>query len=253
MDEQLGQVRALIKSGRYSEARAILNKLDHPTARKWLQQLYQIVPALPDQEMKPLTSRVLVVLGGVMVALTLLVALYAAFVRPVGVAQADLVTVQNTVTDMKSTVANVQKDVTDTKDTFGTQMSDVDKKLSTIQADMAASASDSRIWEYLLFQYSQYDFCTLYKPPCVSEIPMTDNPKYDAQLWEPSKCYGIDGAELRLECEGKEFRGLPFYLNQLGSDGWELVNVVNMSDTTYRVEVYFKRIKQGDTTGTSSK
>jgi hypothetical protein len=255
MDEQLGQARALIKAGHYSEARAILNKLDHPTARKWLQQLDQITPALPDQEMRTLTNRILVVLGGVTVALTLLVALYAAFLRPVGVAQADLVIVQNTITDMKSTVATVQKDVTETKAALGTQASDVDKKLATIETDMAGSASDSQVWEYLLFQYRQQNSCFLWNMTgndCTMEFVNTNDPAYDASLWGVSKC-NLTFDKTNGECLIKEFRGMIFYLNRLGDERWEMVNVIDKStSTSYSTEIYFKRIKQTDIKDSSS-
>lgn len=41
--------KEMIEEGNYDEARAILRKIDHPTAEKWLNKLDQIDPPFPTQ------------------------------------------------------------------------------------------------------------------------------------------------------------------------------------------------------------
>lgn len=48
--------KELIEEGSYDEARAILRKIDHPTASKWLKQIDQIDPPFPEHAPQPAMS-----------------------------------------------------------------------------------------------------------------------------------------------------------------------------------------------------
>jgi hypothetical protein len=46
-ETHLGAAKHLIRQRRYGEARALLQSIDHPTARRWLAQLDRVVPSQP--------------------------------------------------------------------------------------------------------------------------------------------------------------------------------------------------------------
>ena len=48
--------KELIEEGSYDEARVILRKIDHPTAKKWLKQIDQIDPPFPKHAPQPAMS-----------------------------------------------------------------------------------------------------------------------------------------------------------------------------------------------------
>src|SRR5262245_16404854 len=88
---QLEKARTLIESKQYDAARKLLLTIDHPTARKWLAKLDEIAPQTNVSVQKPAGANYIpLALIAVVVLVSFLLALYAAFLRPVGVSAAEL-------------------------------------------------------------------------------------------------------------------------------------------------------------------
>lgn len=93
-------------------------------------------------------------------------------------------------------------------------------------------------WEYLTAVYSQLPGNLPTDTP-FAEFVQTNDPAYDQQLFGDLICAAKnprDGTCREL------LRGEAYYLNLWGNDGWELVNLINVSTSEiYRVEMVFER------------
>lgn len=215
--EKLRQAQQLLKAKRYDEARAILNTLDDPTARKWLARLDELVPEAEFPESGPqrrngISNSVILASLSAMLLITFVIALYGAFLRPVGAAEAQD---SENATQMISELVNVN---------------------AQLQAIVENTGSDPIQWEYLILTYNQYAYPILNK---ISEVISTNVPEYTS-LFD-------DGCDLTSstydECKKRNFKGLSYYVETLGLDSWELVGINNVSTDQYSVELFFKRPK----------
>jgi hypothetical protein len=85
--------RDLIKAKRYDEARSMLLELDDPTAQKWLDELDRIAPptliqSLPEDKGAGRNFMVVIASIAIMLLITFVIAIYGAFFRPTGIANA---------------------------------------------------------------------------------------------------------------------------------------------------------------------
>lgn len=100
-------------------------------------------------------------------------------------------------------------------------------------------------WEYLSVSYSQFqtDMGNLSSPRY--EIIAVDTEPYATQFADMmfEGCdMGSSGFPVDTDCMVDNFQGRQYYLNLLGQDGWELIQVDNQStEFTYQVEMLFKR------------
>ncbi len=94
-------------------------------------------------------------------------------------------------------------------------------------------AADRQRWEYLTVSYSQLDW---EGDDNQTEIVYSNDPAYDQALFGELICPDL----FDDSCEDL-FRGMAYYLNLWGNDGWELVSVVDKSTSMYSVEMIFER------------
>jgi len=86
--------------------------------------------------------------------------------------------------------------------------------VSTAKSQSTVSGTQ---WEYLTFQYMQIQG--------VGELVTVDTEPYMTE-------FGSGGSN-----------GRKYYLDILGNDGWELIDLDNTSSSTYSVDMVFKRPK----------
>jgi hypothetical protein len=97
-------------------------------------------------------------------------------------------------------------------------------------------------WEYLTVDFSQSDIDYDFEQ---EEFVFADREPYSTMFAElvVGDCDPDGGTEF-YNCLEQNRLGRAFYLEILGSDGWELIQVVNSSDQySYKVELIFKRPK----------
>lgn len=219
--DQLSRAKELINARKYSQAIVILEGMgDHPTAQKWLQQIKSrpqeisaITPSQVDKQPKfpslfPLYLLNLVIIG--------LFALLFVGALPIKVIIDEPVTLAVSSEDEEDNTApiNVEGIVGITNQVQG--------------------------WEYLTVQYSQLD---LFLDEGLIEVVQSNDPLYDQQLFSELICKDILSEENK-QC-AENFRGMAYYLNLWGQEGWELLSVVDKSDQyTFSVEIILKRPKQ---------
>lgn len=100
-------------------------------------------------------------------------------------------------------------------------------------------------WEYLTINYSQY---TNYAENPINprfEIVTVDQEPY-ASLFSAilyAGCNNVAGDfAAESNCASGNFKGREYFLNVLGQDGWELIQVDNQSsEFEYQVDMLFKR------------
>jgi hypothetical protein len=111
-------------------------------------------------------------------------------------------------------------------------------------------------WEYLSVDYSQNQIIgtqfdvtaevTRFETISTSMEPYTTN--FASTITDG--CTIKDATSLFLDtdvqkCVGKNFKGRDYFLQELGNDGWELINLDNQStEYTYHLDLIFKRPKQ---------
>ena len=95
-------------------------------------------------------------------------------------------------------------------------------------------------WEYLTVNYSQI---TYFIDPY--ELVTADQEPYESQflaiLYEG--CDGLDNfSSEQRNCLSGNFKGREYFLNLIGQDGWELIQIDNQSSQyTYKIDILFKR------------
>lgn len=91
-------------------------------------------------------------------------------------------------------------------------------------------------WSYLTLQYSQVK---MLDSEDMLEAGFTSDPTYDYLFAAANDCllsFGKNG------CARRTFRGLSYYMNELGKDKWQLISVVDKStQNSFRVEMIFMR------------
>jgi len=261
--EQLALARRLILDKRYGEAREILNKLEHPTAKAWLIKLDEIQPETrPPQRIEtvptpPATTQTEIhpevrqseegeaahmpateaqiemkqnlpmpwsdfatYVTLALVAMALVLITYGMFLRP------------NSGTAAASEIASAFQPTLD-------NLRLAVRSLEGLQGGSASSAGSRQQWEYLAVQYNQHTTMDTSEP---FEYVSSSDPEYDRRIFGNVMCtsFGFNSADLR-DCISK-FRGLAYYLNLWGNDGWELVNANDKSsEYAFSLELIFKR------------
>jgi hypothetical protein len=260
-NQQLQTARQLISEKRYDEARALLRMIDDPTATKWLAKLDEIAPEqTTNVEAKSASGAsgrgVLFVVLSLMVVIALMIAVYGAFLRPTNTVQAaseeaiaamisaevnpvtrQLETLEGNVDTIMSTNLETRLDALESNiERFDSE--GMNGRLNTIEANLTdiaallAQESNQQRWEYAIMQYSQFsDFSGNENP---LEFAIIDRVEYLEAF--SNGCEVLDD-----ECNMENFQGLNYYVNILGSDGWEMVSVNNTSTNHYSVEIFFKR------------
>lgn len=257
-EQQLQIARQLINEKRYTEARALLSGLDHPTAKKWLAKLDEIAP-----EAKPVTtapapqrsgSGVTTVLLTLILLVTLGIASYGAFFRPVTPPPDPRVDALLTnQTELSSQVQSVGQRL-DEQGNLGAQLQGVEDQVIAAQTqtanvgasvndvmteidDLQASMQSAQVpqpqgWEYALLQYSQIPSYQENENPF--ELALIDRPEYvDA--------FDNGCSASNIACIQRNFKGMSYYIEILGRDGWEMISINNTSSNSYSVEIFFKR------------
>jgi len=171
--------RELIQEKKYNEARSILMQIHDPTAQKWLVELDRISPNPPievqnkvaQNPIAGISSTTIMATLSIMLLVTLFIAIYGAFLRPIGIIEA------------------------------------------------AATNSDN--WEYIVVEL-QY----------LPKVSPNGTLSAEAQAI-------IDKAF--TEAKDDDYI-IPIMLNALGADGWEMINLDVVSESSYGKRIYyFKR------------
>jgi len=233
--EQLQIARQLIQQKKYSEARAILEQLDHPTATQWLDKLDEIAP-LPQNTVNSLSDQLdnsvietnedyhtkepqLSSKSALQTPLLITIAFLMFAILVISVVDLIQPSASNAVNLNLDPVVNAINELeTSIK--------------ATPQTARTSTQTSATAWEYMMVQYSQ-----------VRSFDGDDNPLefviFDLLEYTLEFDNGCDVTD--SVCRSQNFQGLSYYMNEVGDDGWELISINNTSSSSYSVELFFKR------------
>lgn len=115
----------------------------------------------------------------------------------------------------------------------------------TLATPMSIPTSFATRWEYLTVNYSQSTNFAENPSNDRYELVSADQEPYMSQflaiLYEG--CDGIDDTFTEeMNCVSGNFKGREYFLDLLGQDGWELIQIDNQSSQyTYQIDMLFKR------------
>jgi hypothetical protein len=110
--------------------------------------------------------------------------------------------------------------------------------LFSLSASAVRAEEPAQQWEYMTMNYSQGDAFTIDDPNARYEFAFVDKEPYATNFLEINvgRC-----GDFNMGCQAENFRGLVFFLDELGADGWELISTNNNSVSSYSLELFFKR------------